>query len=781
MLKRRKFKKLEKAVSLVTVFCFIFTQPLYAISLEEENLTQEEQNQAGFVDATQAEESYQNQLNEVERMQAQLEESQLSDGAQDSILTKFQNTDGQTAATLAETQTDLNQVSQELATQKLNSQVDLAMLKMDLAPEISPIFVEPLPVAPIPVPTPVSEEDSQPTQTEETLLSEQEKIQAVPLAELGFSGTQVIVETSETQTPVLVAEETTSTASTSENTTNSQLAAASVEGWIEEPVSLAGMTDGSTDSTYLGEGSGELAQVSAPVGTSTDSPVAMELASLMNVDTAVSSSSPAPMDVESYSLMGALTPQMEVSGQASNTTLQDPPIVIIPLPAPFVPFTPGNLFPDDFELDPTEEETDQVGGISLFGDILEAIRTMIFADANLAPNGKVIGDGVNDAVTLLTEFMVMFFKFFGFSFTAGELRNLILRGTTEDGMELFGISAGDAPPIVPLLLLFSSFVLATSVFFPQTGREGLDVDDIRSRKADAFKISLPIIIPHALLTSLGNFINTDPNKVLTDAEATTAGRNAVALGILSFLNISLSLMTPTDGKPLKIFDPNGKEPGEFATKETLNLTLPPEAIQFIFSADQAPEASESLKALLQAMNANGTISQTGLFGIITIDLGTIVNQIGDFITRAFTENLGDVLKYYKSLGFETGASANAPSPALPLLLLLGFNFHQLGGTGTPTLNSKGLPFSNQLFFPLMLALPLIFTLSRPPIPDISSPDPNSASNLRIHQVFFQNAGESFEAQAKARKAEEDGKLRGLRIDDKKAKKPAKKAARPGKK
>lgn len=775
----KKLRNLNKVFSILTAWFFLSAQPLYANPFVPQEFEDDDQ-QTGFVDAERAEEGRQRQLNEVSRMENTLQDG-FPDDEPNSVLTKFQKTDQQTEDQLAENAASESALSDEFAAEKADSENDVALLGLN-------------PVAAPDVPATVPLEEASEEESNDTVElvegeSEEEGLKPVAKAETKEEETEPglkqiqIEETVETNlTPVELAD--TADSGSSSEGQEKVSTGDPLENLDENPILLAGLSVVAVPDPLPEEPLelGDSVESTLPVTGKSESAVATELAALMGISsngTAISSSSPS-MSIEGSSMMGALPQSVSAPQEPAEqeAAAQDPPIVLLPIPQPTIPFIPGTLGPEGTDT----AADDYVGGLSLFGDLLEAIRGIIFADNNLAPDGTVIGDGVNDKVTLLSSFMVMFFQFFGLNFDVETLSNLILRGTTEDGVDLFGI--GGDEPIVPVMMLFSSFVLATSLFFPQSSATGLDIDGIRGTNPNAFKIMLPIIIPESLLLSLGQFSDPnkesmDPDEKLTDEEALALGRLLMSAGIRNALGITLSVATPNDGKPVKIFNPEDLDNlGEIASDKTLDLTLPEDAIQFLFSSDLAPgeaTGNETLMALLQAMNEDGVISQTGLFGIMTIDLSSIANLIGDYITEVFTDDLGAALDYYRSIGFETGV--NGPPPALPLLLKIGFGFRP-GAGGDPSV------FSNPLFFPLTLALPLIFTLSRPPIPDISNPDDENAFNKNINDVFYSNAQESFEDQEEAREAaaEEGKKKKVSKPKDKKApSKAAQQAAKAAKK
>lgn len=693
---------------------FLAAQPSFAAQPSAIQELKDDESSQGFIDADQAQQAHQRQLNEVDRMQSIFEDGDPNNSESQSVLSKFQNSEEE----------DLNN---------------------DVALSPTPIAETGDPNLALADSEDANEEEENPDGIEELASNnEEEGPQPVAKAEVNEqdSTTTNNEETNNALALAPLSAETTNTDNSSESQQSGSSDSFTTQE--EETELLAGLSVVAIPDP-LPEQPLEVDSVEeiAVSVVQSDSAVATELVALMgmnSVGAAVGGATPTPYGMDGASMMGALpenysAPTTTIQTESQVVVEEDPPIVELPIPPPTNVFIPGTLFPQDFDFD--QNDQDIVGGVALFGSLLEAIRSMIFADANLGPNGLPIGDGINDSVTLLSAFMVMFFQFFGLNFSVNQLRDLILRGSTASMVDLFGIAEPGEEPLVPVTLLFSAFLLATSLFFPLSTATGVDVNDVRSRKPGAYTITLPLFISEDLLISLGKF--TDPS-ITDDGDAAALGRTVISSGIGNVLGITLSIMGSTDGEQVKIIDPNNpNEVFGIKSDKTLTLELPPGAIQFVFFGEGAPEGvlgNESLLPFLQALDG----SQIGLFGFFIIDLGSIVNAIGSFITEVFTDNLGAVLKYYESIGSTTGISG--PPPFMPLLLKLGFGFQE----GAAFDDSK---FFNPFFFPLTLALPLIFSLTFPPIPNIENPFDDNAFNKNIYDVFYSNAQDSFEDQQEA--------------------------------
>ncbi len=440
-------QRFKKWTAVLSAFFFLSAQPVWAAPVLSEEYLSEEEPQ-GFVGAEQAEQSFQNQLNEVQSVdQAFNGPTNLTSSeevsSEPSILVKFQQT--------GETTTD--EVS------------DLALLATTPTPlpQAEPVAME------------MSEPEEEQPVTLETASEESDEPQPVAMAETEEETDQVLTNNNEESASTAVIEFAAAEAETSDSQTSSSDSNLTVENLVsEEPVLLASLSVMSAPSVMPeAEATEEVLSdaVAKSVSQQTESAVATELAALMGVSsvgTAASSSS--SVGVAESSIMGAL-PE---GSSTSQSFLQEDPVIAS------VPFSPV-LF--DATIDPTKL-FGSTGGFSRVGKILDAFKQFI-SDLTAAPNGQTVPNGFGEAFETLKDadeiFALISFilaTYFDIDIEPGALGEILLNGTTEKGVQLFK-SAG---------ILFGVFIATAFFLFG-------DKISLSDFEEGSYSVSIPLFFP----------------------------------------------------------------------------------------------------------------------------------------------------------------------------------------------------------------------------------------------------------------------------------------------
>lgn len=707
----------KRWTAIVTAFFLLSAQPLWANPLMGEEFGDDDDN-GGFVSAEQAKQLHAIQQNEVDTMDEIFNEPTSNNEDQQSVFNKFQDNDETVEENLADPEDD-----------STDSASDLALLSNEPTPlpEIEPVQTDS-----------EEEEGGAETAQETTDSEESDQPQAVASAETnepqGFSSDET-EEAIQSVALQLVAAETDSGAS-SQSSPESPDSNLTVENLLsDEPVLLAGLSVVAVPEApqpVLDEAVVE--EVAAQAVSQSQSAVATELATLMGMNSvgASVSSGQTPGIAES-SLMGGLP-------QASSAPVglqEDPPAILFP----------GGAI--DSSISIFDAGDDGTGGVSRVGSVFDAFK-QFFQDLNTG-NGQAIGNGLNDSLETFSEFTdllaFIYSTFFGIQVSSGELRDLFLNGTSNQGVQLFG-----SENVFLNALIISAFFLQTSSFFPQNGREGVDLDAFRGNNPDAFTFNIPFVFPDYLLTALGHAIS---NSTITDEQANTLGMAGLNEMFSDLFTITLSLQP---GNGFFIVDPNNLSNAQaFMNKNPLDFDENVDRlieVNFI-SADQA-----EFDPTLQALMRNQAGKETGLAGFfrVTIDKETL-NFIGDLMVNAFLANLGPAIDFLDSLGFSSAAGPNTPFIFTPGLFTI------RGGVNQEFQGAKsGLALAVlQVLFGTGFSFLTLFGM-QPPIPDISTLGIFEGSDK--FSETEKNAQASFE-EIKKRKAEAAKQLKSGQTKDKK--------------
>ncbi len=701
-----KFKDgFKKGTAILSAFFFLSAQPVWANPFLPQEL-EDDDTQSGFVDAERAEESRQRQEREVDQMRDIFDDSNDDPEPSGSILSKFQDTDEQTKDGLEQAAKESEDLAQDSKLSQADTESDVALLGNTPTPlpQVDPVETE------------EAEDRDGKEEAKQTESDEETGSQAVAAAEIETPSEQSNEETETVALKVLAAD---SSASESDTSSEGPDSTVTVESFMadEEPVVLAALSvapPAPIASEVLGA---EVDSAAREVSQARSDAVATELAALMpGVQVGAVS---AQSEAVAVSAMEGNLPQ-GASVPAPQPFLQeDPPALLIPI----APIDGSDLF------NPGEDGT---GGVSRVGTVFDAFKTF-FQDLNTG-NGQAIGNGVSDSAETFSEFVdfiaFIYSTFFNIDINPGELKELLLNGTTEAGVQLFG-----SETVFLNALIVSAFFLQTSDFFPSTGREGVDLGGLRGDNADAFSFSIPFILPDYVVTALGQAI--DPNASASAANA--LGLNALNSRFAELFSLTLSLQP---GNGFFIVDPNNLSNVQaFMSDSPLDFDQNVNgfiSVNFISAGD-----AEFDPTLLNLIQANG--NQTGLAGFfkITIDKATL-DFIGDLMVNAFLANLGPALDFYDRLGFPTGVGPNAPFIFMPGLFTLTGGVNQ-GFQGA----QSGLAFAVlQMLFSTGLSFLTLFGMA-PPIPNISTMDINGTSRFAETEENAQESFEGIEERAKS--------------------------------